>query len=158
MLIDGFLRVLCLKKQLYKKTMFVRSENFYKICYSMSVKPQMVDCLWQSLSILLNCFTYMYMYDMNTTWGILILPYFSTRLLFMKSERVLGSVMKLIVLSNVTICKETETYASLTLIQINTVHNDDFILTVFNIFIVKVHTTFIHRACTCISSLFKYSF
>lgn len=76
----------------------------------------------------------------------------------MKSERVLGSVMKLIVLSNVTICKETETYASLTLIQINTVHNDDFILTVFNIFIVRVHTTFIHRACTCISSLFKYSF
>lgn len=84
----------------------------------MSVKPQMEDCLWQSLSILLNCFTYMYMYYMNTTWGILILPYFSTRLLFMKSERVLGSVMKLIVLSNVTICKETETYASQTLIHI----------------------------------------
>ena len=31
----------------------------------------------------------------------------------MKSERDLGSVMKLIVLSNVTICKETETYGSL---------------------------------------------
>ena len=88
------------------------------------------------------------------------MPYFSTRLLFMKSDRVLGSVMKLIVLSNVTICKETETYASLRLIQINTIHHNYFILTVFNIFIVQVHTTIIHWACTCtcISSLFKYSF